>query len=331
MTAGKRLQQEPDPKGLRLTRTGRARLPDVRRVPWAVEDESGGARFAARFGRAALWLVVGLAVVTGVRTWFWPQESPPPPPAKEKTAPAYPVQEAQAVAARYARTFLTWDEGAPEARAKELARDLPSGTDAAVGWNAKGHQDVLVAQPGAVTPQQDRKRARVHVDVLVSTPVAEPKDKKDKPSVPEQRWVGLEVPVVSTEGRIVVTGQPGIVGVPRSAPPVPEQAAPGIDLPFSESTRGVVEGFVAAYANGTADSVTAPGASIAPLSSGLSLGSLQNWSADNGSGDTRTGTAVVAWKLSGAEITQTYRIELTRVSSASAARWQVAQIQGGAA
>ncbi|MGW1076030.1 conjugal transfer protein [Streptomyces sp. NPDC002537] len=296
-----------------------------------VEDERNGAKFAARLGRAVLWCVVGLAVITGVRTWFWPRESPPPPTAEGKAAPAYPVQEAQAVAARYARAFLTWDEGAPEARAKELARDLPRGTDAAAGWNAKGRQDVLVAQPGAVTPQQDRARARVHVDVLVSTPAPEPKDKKDKPPAPEQRWVGLEIPVAATEGRIVVTGQPGIVGVPRNAPPVPERAVPDVDAQFGEVTRSVVEGFLTAYANGTVDSVTAPGASVAPLPSGLTLGSLQNWTADKGSGDTRTGTAAVVWNLSGAEITQMYRIELTRVSSASAARWQVARIQGGAA
>ncbi|MBT2384051.1 conjugal transfer protein [Streptomyces sp. ISL-11] len=324
---------------------------------WQIEDEKSGTQFLVKVGRGALWAVVALAAITGIRSWFWAPAPPKADPVQVNNGSTYPVQEAQAVAARFARAYLTWDEGDPKARADALAHDMAKGMDATAGWNTKGHQDVLVAQPGPVSEEKD-KRARVRVDVLVNGAASadgnksgdkdkqgdkskddKSKDKKDEAKKDDKdkdsksatgpRWVGLEIPVVYTSGRVVVTGQPGLVGVPQNAPSAPALTAKTGDNEFSEKTRGVVEEFFAKYASGEAESVAAPGASVSPLPPGVSLTSLRNWSVEEGSGSDRTGVATVTWQIAGAELEQTYRVKLTRVASAKAERWQVVEIHGG--
>ncbi|MFF7726030.1 conjugal transfer protein [Streptomyces sp. NPDC008001] len=328
----------------------------ARDVPWQLEDEDSGKKFLVKVGRGALWGVVALAAITGIRSWFWAPAPPKSGPVQVSSGPTYPVQEAQAVAARFARAYLSWDENDPQARATALSRDLAQGMDTAAGWNTRGHQEVLAAQPGPVSEEKD-KRARVRVDVLVngsgddkSKPADKPKDDKPKDDKSKDkkddakkddkdkdsrqqatgpRWLGLEIPVVYTSGRIVVTGQPGLVGVPQSAPAAPALTTKTADNDFGNKTRGVIEEFFGKYASGEAESVAAPGASIAALPPGVSLGSLRNWSVDEGSGSDRTGVATVTWLMGGAEIEQTYRVKLTRVASAQAERWQVAEVHGG--
>ncbi|MFD9084547.1 conjugal transfer protein [Streptomyces erythrochromogenes] len=297
-------------------------------APWRVEEENSGTKALVKLGRVTLWIVVGLAVVTGVRSWFWPNQAPATVAPQVKAAPpAYPVQQAQAVAGRFAFSYLTWDEANPQARNQALARDMPQGQDTAQGWNAKGKQDVVTVVPGAVTELGD-SRSRVHIDVLVNAPAVPAKDQQPaKPA--EQRWVGLEVPVLITSDRAVVTGAPGIVGVPTSGPALPAQKAKNSDAPMSDQTKSVVSGFFTEYAKGEADGVMAPGAVIPPLPAGMTLGTVQSWTVDEGSGDKRTGTAVVVWKIGPTELEQSYRVDITRVVAASAERWQVADVHGG--
>ncbi len=332
-----------------------------RDVPWQIEDEKSGTQFLVKVGRGALWAVVALAAITGIRSWFWAPEPKNNGPVQVSSGPTYPVQEAQAVAARFARSYLTWDEADPKARTDALARDMAKGVDAAGGWNTKGKQDVLVAQPGPVSEEKD-KRARVRVDVLVNGPASDDKSKpsdkdkqgdksgdkpkddksgdkkddakkdgsgKDSRQVTGPRWLGLEIPVVYTSGRVVVTGQPGMVGIPQGAPSVPALTAKTADNDFSEKTRAVAEEFFTKYGTGEAESVAAPGASVAALPPGVTLGSLRNWSVEEGSGSDRTGIATVTWQIAGAELEQTYRVKLTKVASAKAERWQVVEIHGG--
>lgn len=326
--------------------------------PWQIEDEKSGAKFAVKAGRGVLWGVVALAAITGVRSWIWTPEPAKPSTVTVDSAPDYPVQEAQAVAARFARAYLAWDEADPQTRSLALARDMPKGTDTTTGWNTKGRQEVLATEPGTVSLLED-KRARVRVDVLVKSDALtgdarkddakkddqkkdEPKkddkakddkakkddkDKKETKSVPV--WVGLEVPVVQAAGRVVVTGQPGLVGVPTEGPAAPQPSAKSTDLEFADKTRATAEEFFTKYAAGEPGAVAAPGVSIPALPQGMTLGGLRTWTVEDGSGTDRTGTAVVTWQLGGAELEQTYRVKLTRVSSAKAERWQVAEVHGG--
>ncbi|MEV4506056.1 conjugal transfer protein [Streptomyces klenkii] len=297
-------------------------------APWAVPaPEKSGKVFAQKFGRGALWVVIGLATVTGIRTWISPPDHGTPAPAPAKTGPSYPTDQAQAVAARWARAYLTWDEARAADRARLLAADMPSGTDTAIGWDGHGQQEVLDVQPGAVTVA-DRERARVRVEVLLHGAKAD--EKKGIKETPDH-WVGLDVPVVATRGRIVVTGQPGTVGIPASAPALPDLPVPETDQDLSTATQSVTEKFFHAYATGETDTVAAPGKTIPPLPAGMALKGVSSWALDKGSGDHRTGTARITWETAGGVVEQTYRVELTRVSSADAQRWQVSDVHGGTA
>ncbi|MFJ3673662.1 conjugal transfer protein [Streptomyces sp. NPDC090106] len=290
------------------------------------EDENSGVVFARRFGRGLLWLVVILAAVTGVRSWVAPSKGETPAAEPAQTKQAYPEQEAQAVAGRFARAYLGWDETQAEEREQLLASVLPAGADTAMGWDGHGRQSVLAVQPGAVTTGRGHQ-ARVRVDALIKTEATEKAEKKatEEPA----RWIGLDVPVVETAGRIVVTGQPGLVGIPATGPEAPDLPAANTDQDLSTATEDTVDTFFSAYAGGDVDTVTAPGAKVPALPVGIQYEALTSWSADTGSGDDRTGTAHVTWALGGATVDQVYRVHLTRVSSPDAERWQVSDVLGG--
>ncbi|MER0477173.1 conjugal transfer protein [Streptomyces sp. Edi2] len=287
---------------------------------WAEEEESSGRSAARKAGRVAIWLVIGLAAFTGVRTWIFPTKPPAPVEQADPQAEArknnVPEAEAQQVAARFARSYMNWNAQEPDARAKELEADLAKGIDPKLGWNGSGVQLVAQTIPGTVT-QVGGKRARVRVDVRVSTVTGSGKNQRTATS-----WRGLEVPVAQGEGRVVVTGQPAMVGMPTAAGyKAPE--GPEADTQLAGTTRETVKDFLKSWALGSEDQAAAPGADIEPLGSGLALDTLDSWVVDAGTGDKRSGTATVRWKLGGAQIQQTYQITLTKVSASSASRWQV--------
>ncbi|MGW2255402.1 conjugal transfer protein [Kitasatospora sp. NPDC001660] len=299
-------------------------------VPWRVEEEGSGKRWAARAGRGLIWSVIGLAAITGVRSWFWPNRVPVAPPPAVVAAPSYPVQDAQAVAARWARAYLSWDEASPDARTTALSADMAKPSDKLFGWDGRGHQDVVAVQPGTVTVAS-QGQARVHVDVLVRPAPAHPPAGSTAAASPPDHWIGLDVPVTQSGGRTVVTGEPGIVGMPTMPSAVPAPPAPQSDPALSIATKEAVTAFFSHYASGDIETVTAPGAQIPALTTGLVLDGVQSWSADavSADGSSRTGTAVVRWRISGAVMESTYRVELARVSTADAQRWQVSAIHGG--
>ncbi|MFJ5099256.1 hypothetical protein [Streptomyces sp. NPDC088557] len=292
--------------------------------PWVTVPESSGSAFARRLGRGALWTLVAAFALLGAKSVLLPKTPPPPAQttAPPQSGPAYPADQARAAAARFARSYLAWDEQAPQTRAAGLAAVLPDGADTEMGWNGKGRQEVLAVEPGTVTAAPQRQ-ARVRVDVLVRSTV---------PPVLPARWVGLDVPVVAVSGQVVVTGPPGLVGIPATGPAAPELPAPAADSDLTGQTAEAVRRFFAVYADGgDTEAVTAPGASVPPLPAGFTLTGVTSWTAHQGSGATRTGTALVTWQTGGAQIEQTYRVELTRVASADAQRWQVAAVHGGTA
>ncbi|MFF4392941.1 hypothetical protein ACFY0G_40405 [Streptomyces sp. NPDC001552] len=292
------------------------------------EDESSGLVFARRFGRGLLWAVVALAAITGVRAWVIPTKVQTAAPPPVQAAPAYPTAEAQAVAGRFGRAYLGWDETKKEERAALLAALLSAGAETTMGWDGKGRQEVLAVQPGAVTPSA-AGRAVARVDVLIKpVQAADPNANPAPPQLPA-RWVGLDVPVIATGGRVVVTGHPGLVGIPAAGPKVPDAPAVQTDAALTSQTKDIVGKFFAAYAGGDTESVSAPGAHLPPLPQGIEFKGLASWSVDSANGADREGTARVLWALGSANVEMSYRVKLTRVSSSDAQRWQVADLRGG--
>ncbi|MFF2548368.1 hypothetical protein ACFVUY_38225 [Kitasatospora sp. NPDC058063] len=304
-------------------------------VPWTAQDEKSGTVFARRFGRGLLWTVVGLAAVTGIRSWITPTKVlPAPTPAPTSTAAAYPTEQAQALAGRFARAYLTWDEASAPQRAAALTALLPAGADAAMGWDGKGRQEVVDVVADEVTPAS-QGQARVRVNALVRSAAAPAPAAAGTPSapqaVPAQQWVALEVPIATaTAGHLVVSGQPGLVGLPERGPVLQRPVAPTVDSALGTATRPTIEAFFKAYtAGGGAPAATAPGAVLPPLPAGVEFRAVTGWTIAAGEGADRIGTARVTWGLAGAAIDQTYQVTLTRVSSSAAAAWQVSALVGG--
>ncbi|MFJ4880872.1 hypothetical protein ACIP93_37480 [Streptomyces sp. NPDC088745] len=272
----------------------------------------------AKLGRIALWGTVGLLFFAGLRTVLTPQEpAPGPAPAAPGAAgETFPAAAAQATAVRTAYAYLAWDQAAPEARAQALAPLLAAGVEPDMGWDRQGVQTVVTALPGPVMGAAGG-RARVRVEAQVRTPA-------DKTA----RWVALEVPVVVAGGRVVVTGAPALVGTPTGPQAAPDSSPRPGDPAFSAATGPAVETAFAAWARGDAAAVIAPGAAIQPLPAGMQLLQVRSWTADEGAGARRWGTAEITWEIGGGEVAQSYRVQLTRVSAESASRWQVSQITG---
>ncbi|MFD8025782.1 hypothetical protein ACFV6G_35885 [Streptomyces lavendulae] len=241
-----------------------------------------------------------------------PQAAPAPGP----TAAAYPEDGARAVAVRAARAYLTWDEARPADRARELSAVLAAGVDPQLGWNGAGTQTAGLVIPGPVAVGKSG-RARVRVDIEVTSGTG------------PARWVALDVPVVvSGSGRLAVSGPPALLGVPEEAVTAPDPSAHTGDPAFSAETRAPVTGFFRAWSVGGAAQAAAPGAVVPALPAGVELRAVQAWEAAEGAGADRWGVARVVWGVGGGEITQAYRVTLTRVESARAGRWQVAGISG---
>ncbi|MFD8633748.1 hypothetical protein [Streptomyces sp. NPDC059533] len=272
----------------------------------------------ARAGRLALWVGAGLVVAAALRVLLAPDPAavPQAAPAPGPTAAAYPEDAARALAVRAARAYLTWDEEKRAERARELSAVLAAGVDPQAGWDGRGVQSAGLVIPGPVVVGQGG-RARVRIDAEVASGTA------------PARWVALDVPVVvSGGGRLAVSGPPALLGVPEEAAAVPDPASRAVDLEFSAGTRGAVGDFFKAWALGGAAQAAAPGAAVPALPGGVELRAVQAWEAAPGQGADRHGVARVVWGIGGGEITQAYRVQLTRVESARAGRWQVAAISG---
>ncbi|MEY9839508.1 conjugal transfer protein [Streptacidiphilus sp. EB103A] len=285
---------------------------------WEEEAESGARSAARGAGRLLIWAVIGLLALSGLRTWIFPAKSAhaPAPAPSSSSADQVPTAEAQQVAAQFARSYMSWDSSDPQMRASELAADLPQGADPKMGWNGSGYESAAQTIPGAVT-QLGGGRARVSVDVRVSVTAT-----VGGKQIVTNGWRGLQVPVAEARGRVIVTGQPALVGLPGPiaytvpAPPDPDNALTG-------ATTQTVQQFLTAWAAGNQGQAAAPGAVILPLGGSISLSSLDGWTVDAGTGSKRYGTATVTWNLAGAQLQQTYRVVLLQVVAGGATAWQV--------
>ncbi|MFD6891828.1 hypothetical protein [Streptomyces sp. NPDC059957] len=262
--------------------------------------------------------MAALVTVTCLNSLLAPDSGPAPQaaPAPGPTTAAYPEDAARALAVRAARAYLTWDETKRADRAGELSAVLAAGVDPQLGWNGAGVQSAGLVIPGPVAVgKAGRARVRVDAEVVSGTGPA--------------RWIALEVPVVvGSGGRLAVSGPPALLGVPEEGAAAPDPATRTTDQEFSAETRAPVTDFFKAWSLGGAAQAAAPGAIVPALAAGVELRTVQSWEAAPGKGADRWGVARVVWGVGGGEITQAYRVTLTRVESARAGRWQVAGISG---
>ena len=89
------------------------------------------------------------------------------------------------------------------------------------------------------------------IDFFGSLPVQgwKKKGKAPRRATPSSwHWIGLDVPVATTSGAVVVTGNPGIVGIPTRGPKPSDMPAEKYDPEFSAASKTAIERFFDAYA-----------------------------------------------------------------------------------
>ncbi|MCE0459521.1 conjugal transfer protein [Curtobacterium flaccumfaciens] len=286
-------------------------------VPWEAIPAHRGARRIWVY-RAVLIVLIGLPWLVGVVRMVNPPAAAAPT-ATQSAAP-FPDTAGAAVAQRFAVSYLSWDEDAPEDRAAALALDVPgiNGQDK-FGWNGKGHQSA----GSATTVSIDAETSKV-ATVTVAARVT-PYNADDKAGT--ARWAALAVPVEVREGRVIVTGQPAAVAVPAPTGSSRTQPNKDEDTALGRSTESYARSFFTAYgSDADVSAVAAPSARIAGLDGLYTLDDLSTWQVFKGTGDTREAFATVDWKAGAATVTQNYRITLTQVTSGDTARWQVASV-----
>lgn len=286
-------------------------------VPWEAIPANRGSRRIWVY-RGVLIVLIGLPWLVGVVRMVNPPADAAP--VATQTAAPFPDTAGAAVAQRFAVSYLSWNEDAPEDRTEALALDVPglSGDDK-FGWNGKGHQ----AASNATTVSIDAESPKV-ATVTVAARVV-PYDAKDNAG--NARWSGLAIPVELRGGRVVVTGQPAAVAVKAPTGSSSTQQNRDEDTALGQRTESYAKSFFAAYATDSdVSAVAAPSARIAGLNGLYTFGELSTWQVFTGTGDNREAFATVEWKTGAAVVTQNYRITLTQVTSGDTARWQVASI-----
>lgn len=287
-------------------------------TPWHTERETGAPWYWTAL-RIALLAVLAVFVVVGVRAVFVPPETNTAPVEIDPRT-LFPGDVGAATAERFAESYLTWDEDNPGARASELALDVAQlDSDGRLGWDGTGKQTASDARVMAMTVD-DEKTATATVSARITTTVGD-----DETST---AWVALDVPLAVAGNRVIVTGQPAYVAVPKPVQVETENSATAADSETTSATSEYAEAFFTAYGrDDDVSAMTAPDSDISGLGGTMQLEEIVEWTVFDGSGDTRDARAVVAWLGPGETLVrQTYTLTLTEVSGGSGSRWQISRI-----
>lgn len=296
------------------------RAHEAEALPWQTDRTSGRAWYW-RLLRGVLVLAAVIVMMVGVRTMFFPAPVEKPAVVVDEAA-KFPTTDAAGVAERFASAYLTWDQDNPEARSAVLALDVPKlSKSERFGWDGTGWQTATNAHTITVVADDDT-HATATVVVQITTKIDDETSKT--------QWTALAVPVAVSEGRVIVTGPPAAVAVPKAEPlaATATAAPPMDDTQTARDTKSYAETFFTAYGrDDDVSSLTAPGAGVAGLGGLYELHTLKSWNVYEGTGNSRTARAVIQWKdAAGSVIEQTYLLTLTKVSGGASTRWQVASI-----
>ncbi|HEX5495849.1 MAG TPA: conjugal transfer protein [Mycobacteriales bacterium] len=267
-----------------------------------------------------LWTAAAVVLAAGLRQIVYPPSHPNS--ARNRAAgPAWPAGAAGQVATRFAVDYLTFDEDEPGARSQALSADRPAGVDTTAGWDGHGRQTVVVAVPGDLN-----RRGRIGAVATVQAQVVPYTRTGSSWRALPPVWRTLAVPVGLVSGRVVVTGAPAYLG-PTPPPTPPTLTTPTPDAVVSARTRTQAEAFFTAYAAGDTTAYTTPGTHLVGLGGQVSFAGLDSWSVHTGPPGAREATAVVRWQeVTGAVLTQPYRLRLVRIATNGGSRWFVDRI-----
>jgi hypothetical protein len=207
-----------------------------------------------------LWTILLLIGYRGVAAIVSgpPSASPAPGPAPAAAPSSFPVQLASAYALQFGEAYLNFSPETASKRAAELAGFLPPGTDAQLGWNGSGAQQLQAEQVASVSVR-DPSHAVVTLLATVNG-----------------RLLELGVPVYAASGGIVVTGDPALLPAPPRATP-PREPAAAADQATQATLTAQLPAFFRAYASGDTQTMArflAPGAQVTGLRASVIFRSL---------------------------------------------------------
>jgi conjugative transposon protein TcpC len=259
---------------------------DVTRQRAAQSWRGAGGRWLVWAFRAVLWavlLIIGYRGVMAILLNEAPATSTPAPSAPPTSK--FPAGLAGGFALQFSEVYLNANPADAGQRASELAQFLPADADTQLGWDGKGTLQLQSEQLAGVKIH-NAHNAVVTVLARVNGNLME-----------------LGVPVYSTGGSMVVSGEPAwLPAPPRAAPPANPPAAS--DDAAQADLQNLLPQFFVAYANGnpvTLARFLVPGAKVTGLGDTLTYSSLSSVNVPPG-GNTRQITATVVWRIPGAPV-----------------------------
>jgi hypothetical protein len=238
-------------------------------------------------------------------------------PATSSPSSRFPSTLAEAYALEFGQVYLNLNPATAGERQQELAKFIPSASssqlDPQFGWNGVGTASLQSLQVAGI----DVRTPTTAVVTLLAKV--------------NGRLMELGVPVYSSGGSLVVSGQPAWLPAPPQAQP-PTAQPPAADQAAQNALSAQLPAFFAAYASGdqaTLNRYLASGASLSGLNGAVRYGSIGSIVVPQG-GATRDITVTVNWLLPGqgnqatAQLTATYDMSVVDQQSG---KWYVEDIR----
>lgn len=282
--------------------------------PWG----GGGGRWLVWPMRVLLWaalLVVAYRGVTAIAFDEVPARDAGTSGTGTSTSSSFPVTLAEAYALEFSNVYLNFSPSDQNLRAQQLAQFIPSDASAAdpeFGWNGSGTLRLESAHVAGIDVR-DSNDAVVTVLASVNNELME-----------------LGVPIYSSGGGVVVSGEPAWLPAPSSIQP-PSQQQASSDPVAQSALQSQLPAFFQAYASGdtaTLNRFLAPGVTLNGLNGTVTYGSIASLYVPPG-GTTRDITVTVNWQLAGsgagaAQLSATYDMSVVDQQSG---KWYVKDIR----
>jgi Conjugative transposon protein TcpC len=299
------LDREIDPMGADASLPGRA---------WS----GAGGRWLLWPLRVVLWAALLVITFRGVTAIIFSQTGAPQADgaASAGTVRAqFPVTLAEAYASEFARAYLNFSPATQAQREQELAAFVPSSIVAAdpdLGWNGVGEMSLQSEQVAGIAVQ-DPQHAVVTLLAMVNGQLME-----------------LGVPVIASQGDVVVSGEPAWLPAPQPISP-PLSASQGSDPVAQSELMNELPAFFQAYANGDSAALNrflVRGVSLTGLGGAVTFDSIAGLRVPPG-GASRQITVTVIWQVPGqgepsvTKLAMAYRMSVVDLQSG---KWYVTGI-----
>lgn len=281
---------------------------------------TAGGRWKLLAFRYVILAAVLMIVVSGIKSILTPpasiEASVKSQVLQQLGGQGFPAQQAEAVAVRYASSYLNFSQPSAQVRAASLQPYLPSQQTtigSSAGWNGSGSQSLIAGPIPAGIQVQNSTNAIVTVAAETN----------------QNRWLYLAIGVRAGNGGAVVTGLPAFVPPPPKLN-VSTPTAIQPDQQVTAAMQPILNGFFAAWgaSSPSLPRYLAPQASLAAqagLSGALTEANVSNISVPPG-GSTRTLTCQVTWNVpGGGQLTQDYQVQIELVAGS----WSIVNVQGG--